>query len=84
MNIVKVLKSFDIFNSEAIRFLKQKALNIFLVETSADKSGSVNLYSDSNTININVINRPKTYNLLVSAKKRIEQKRAIEKQAAKL
>ncbi len=82
MNIFKVLKSFDIFNSEAIRFLANKALNIFLVETANVKHNGINLSADKNTININVINRPKTYNLLISAQKKIEQKRA--KQSAKL
>ena len=84
MNIIKVLKSFDIFNSDAIRFLKNKAINIFLLETSDKSVNSVNLASDKNSVNINVINRPKTYNLLVSAKRRIEEKRLKEKQAVKL
>ena len=84
MNIIKVLKSFDIFNSDAIRFLKNKAINIFLLETSDKSANSVNLASDKNSVNINVINRPKTYNLLVSAKRRIEEKRLKEKQAVKL
>ena len=84
MNILKVLKSFDIFNSEAIKFLTNKALNIFLLESGSDKTGSVGISSTSNAININVVNRPKTYRLLVSAKRRIEEKRAKEKQAVKL
>ena len=84
MNIIKVLKSFDIFNSDAIRFLKNKAINIFLLETSDKTGSSVNLASDKNAVNINVINRPKTYSLLVSAKRRIEEKRLKEKQAVKL
>jgi len=81
-NILKVLKTFDIFNSEAIRFLAQKTLNIFMIETNNKNLNGVNLSSDKNSININVINRPKTYNLLISAQRRIEEKRA--RQAAKL
>lgn len=84
MNIVKALKSFDIFNSDTVRFLKQKALNIFMIETGSDKVGSVSVSSDNNSININVINRPKTYNLLVSAKKRLDEKKLQEKRAVKL
>ena len=84
MSIVKFLKSFDIFNSETRRFLKDKALSIFLIENKNDKNGSVGVYSDKNTININVVNRPKTYRLLVCAKRRMEEKRAQEKLAAKL
>ena len=76
MNFIKVLKSFDIFNSEAIRFLANRALNIFSIETNNPNCSGVSLSSDKNTININVINRPKTYNLLISAQKRIEEKRA--------
>jgi len=82
LNIVKVLKTFDIFNSEAFRFLKDKALNIFLIETPNIMDNGVNLATDKNSVNINIINRPKTYNLLISAKKRLEEKRA--KEAAKL
>ena len=81
-NILKVLKSFDIFNSEAIRFLAQKTLNIFMIETNNKKFNGVNLVTDKNSININVVNRPKTYNLLISAQKKIEERRA--KQTAKL
>ena len=84
MNIIKILKSFDIFNSEAIRFLTNKALNIFLFETALDKKGSVSVSTVENAVNINVVNRPKTYKLLVSAKKRMDEKRAKEKQAIKL
>ncbi|MCR4880550.1 MAG: hypothetical protein K6A44_01170 [bacterium] len=84
MSILKFLKSFDIFNSEAIRFLKDKTLNIFLLESQGDKKGSVGLSSDKNAININVVNRPKTYRLLVSAKRRMEERRAREKQATRL
>ena len=82
MNILKVLKSFDIFNSEAIRFLKDKALNIFLIEAPNLKQSGVNLTTDKNSININIINRPKTYNLLISAQKRMQEKKS--KEAAKL
>ena len=82
--ILKVLKSFDIFNSEAVRFLKNKTLNIFLFESAADKNGSLGLSTDRNSININVVNRPKTYKLLISAKRRMEEKRAKEKQASRL
>lgn len=82
MKFLKVLKSFDIFNSEAIRFLTNKALNIFAIETNNPQYNGVNVSSDKNAININVINRPKTYNLLISAQKRIEEKRA--KMAGKL
>ena len=81
-NILKVLKTFDIFNSEAIRFLAQKTLNIFMLETNNKNINGVKLSTDKNSININVINRPKTYNLLISAQRRIEEKRA--GQAAKL
>lgn len=84
MNILKVLKSFDIFNSEAVRFLKDKTLNIFLFESKLDKKGSVGLSSDRNSININVVNRPKTYKLLISAKRRMDEKRAKEKMASRL
>ena len=84
MSIVRFLKSFDIFNSEAIRFLKDKALNIFLFETNSTSKGSVGISSDKNSININVINRPKTYKLLVSAKRRMDEKRAKEKHTIKL
>ena len=82
MNFLKVLKSFDIFNSEAIRFLTNKALNIFAIDTNSPQYNGVSVSSDKNAININVINRPKTYNLLISAQKRIEEKRA--KMAGKL
>ena len=82
MNFLKVLKSFDIFNSEAIRFLANRALNIFAIETFNSKHNGVNISMDNKAININVINRPKTYNLLISAQKRIEEKRA--KMAGKL
>ena len=84
MNILKVLKSFDIFNSEAVRFLRDKTLNIFLFDSIANKKGSVGVTSDRNSININVVNRPKTYKLLVSAKRRMEERRAKEKMASKL
>ena len=84
MNIIKVLKSFDIFNSEAVRFLKNRALNIFLVESPSLNQSGVNLSSDNNSININVINRPKTYNLLISAQRKIEAKKQAAKQVAKL
>lgn len=84
MSIVKFLKSFDIFNSEARRFLTNKALSIFLIENKNDKNGSVGVFSDKNTVNINVVNRPKTYRLLVSAKRRMDEKRALEKQTAKV
>ena len=84
MSILKLLKSFDIFNSEAVRFLTQKALNIFLIETKFDKTGAVRVSSDKNSININIVNRPKTYKLLVSAQRKIEQRRAQERQVAKL
>ena len=80
-NILRVLKTFDIFNSEAIRFLAQKTLNIFMIETNNNTINGINLSTDKNSININVVNRPKTYNLLISAQKRIEEKRA--QQAAK-
>ena len=80
-NILRVLKTFDIFNSEAIRFLAQKTLNIFMIETNNKTINGINLSTDKNSININVVNRPKTYNLLISAQKRIEEKRA--QQAAK-
>lgn len=76
MNFLKVLKSFDIFNSEAIRFLANRALNIFSIETNNSKYSGVSVETDKNGININIINRPKTYNLLVCAQKRIEEKRA--------
>ena len=75
MNFVKVLKSFDIFNSEAIRFLANRALNIFSIETGSPRNNGLNISMDKNSININVINRPKTYNLLVCAQKRLEEKR---------
>ena len=78
MNILKVLKSFDIFNSEAIRFFQQKAINIFLLETSNVKHKAVNIDMNKDEISINIINKPKTYNLLVSAKRRLEQKRQEE------
>lgn len=76
MNIIKVLKSFDIFNSETFRLLATKALNIFAIDTPNVKTGGVNVSTDRNAININIVNRPKTYNLLISAQKRIEEKRA--------
>ena len=84
MSIVKFLKSFDIFNSEAKRFLTDKALSIFFIENKSDKTGSVGIATDKKSINIHVVNRPKTYQLLISAKKRIEEKREKEKQLAKL
>lgn len=76
MNIIKVLKSFDIFNSETLRLLATKALNIFAIDTPSSKEGGVSVSTDRNAININIVNRPKTYNLLISAQKRIEEKRA--------
>jgi len=78
LNLVKVLKSFDIFNSEAFQLLKNKALNIFAIETANTQMNGVNLTTDKNSININIINRPKTYNLLISAKKRLDEKKAKE------
>lgn len=84
MSIVKFLKSFDIFNRETRRFWANKALSIFLIENKFDKNGSVGVVSDKNSININVVNRPKTYHLLISAKRRMEERRAKEKQMAKL
>ena len=78
MNIFKVLKSFDIFNRETLRFLKDKAINIFLNETNNLKQKGITLSSDNKSINVNIINKPKAYSLLISAQKRIEEKRAKE------
>jgi len=78
MNIFKVLKSFDIFNSEALRFLKDKAINIFLIETNNLKQKGITLSSDNKNINVNIINKPNAYKLLVSAQKRLQEKRANE------
>ena len=78
MNIFKVLKSFDIFNRETLRFLKDKAINIFLIETNNLKQKGITLSSDNKNININIINKPNAYNLLISAQKRIQEKRAAE------
>ena len=76
MNIFKVLKSFDIFNSETFRFLKDKAINIFLIETNNLRQKGITLSSDTKSINVNIINKPNAYNLLVSAQKRLQEKRA--------
>ncbi len=84
MKLIKVLKTFDIFNSEAFQFLKDKALNIFLIESNSTSQNGVNLVTDDKSVNINIINRPKTYKLLISAQKRIKEKRAKEKEAARL
>ncbi len=84
MSIVKFLKSFDIFNSETRRLLADKALSIFLIENKSDKVGSVGICTDKKAININVVNRPKTYRLLVSAKRRMEERREKEKKLAKI
>ena len=78
MNIFKVLKSFDIFNRETLRFLKDKAINIFLIETNNLRQKGITLSSDTKSINVNIINKPNAYNLLVSAQKRLREKRAAE------
>ena len=78
MNIFKVLKSFDIFNRETLRFLKDKAINIFLIETHNLRQKGITVSSNADTINVNIINKPKAYNLLISAQKRIQEKRAAE------
>jgi len=75
MKFATVLKSFEIFNRETVGFLKDKAVNIFLLETKNQTQKAVNLTSDKHSININVINKPKTYNLLISAQKKLEQRR---------
>ena len=82
MNILKVLKSFDIFNREAVKFFKDRIVNVILVNTEDKKLKGMNVNSTDKEININVVNRPKMYNLLMCAQRRCEQKRqmkAIEK-----
>lgn len=76
MKFVDVIKTFDIFNTETLRFLATKALNIFAIETPNSKINGVNLSQDKNSINISVVNRPKTYNLLICAQKKLEERRA--------
>jgi hypothetical protein len=79
MNILKVLKSFDIFNREAVKFFKDRIVNVILVNTEDKKLKGMNVNSNDEEININVINRPKMYNLLMCAQRRCEQKRRTEK-----
>ena len=81
MKLIKVLKSFDIFNSETFQFLKDKALNIFLIESANTKQSGIDLISDNTSVNINIVNRPNTYKLLISAQKRMQEKRAQQKKA---
>ncbi len=75
MNILKVLKSFDIFNREAVRFFKERIVNVVLINTEDKKLKGMNVSSSDAEININVINKPKMYNLLMCAQRRYEQKK---------
>ncbi|MDD3593410.1 MAG: hypothetical protein PHX18_02165 [Candidatus Gastranaerophilales bacterium] len=62
---MNILKTFEIFNRQAVKFLTDKVLNIFLVETKDKTHSGVSVNTSANVININVVNRPKTYNLLM-------------------
>lgn len=75
MNIIKVLKSFDIFNREAVKFFKDRIVNVILINTEDKNLKGMNVNSDDKEININVINKPKMYNLLMCAQRRCEQKK---------
>ncbi len=75
MNLLKVLKSFDIFNREAVKFFKDRIVNVILINTEDKELKGMNTNSNDKEININVINRPKMYNLLMCAQRRCEQKR---------
>ena len=79
MNILKVLKSFDIFNREAVKFFKDRIVNVILVNTEDKALKGMNVNSSDKEININVINKPKMYNLLMCAQRRCEQKRQLER-----
>ena len=82
MNILKVLKSFDIFNREAVRFFRDRIVNVILVSTEDKNLKGMSVASNDKEININVINKPKMYNLLMCAEYRRKQKKLEKKQYA--
>lgn len=80
---MNILKTFEIFNKETIKFLANRVINIFLLESSQDNTKRI--FVDNNKKNetqITVVNNPKVYNLLTSAmykqKKRLQENENIK------
>ena len=73
---MNILKTFEIFNREAIKVLTQRVINIFMLET-ASGNDIKGIFIDHNTKNetqITVVNNPKVYNLLTSTMYKTQKK----------
>jgi hypothetical protein len=65
---MNILKTFEIFNREAIKILAKRVFNIFLLETPEDNTKSILVnHNKNNETQITCVNNPKVYNLLTSA-----------------
>jgi hypothetical protein len=63
-----ILKTFEIFNREALKILAGRIINIFMLETPENKMKGIFVdHNKKNETQITVVNNPKVYNLLTSA-----------------
>ena len=77
-----IIKTFEIFNMEALSILKDKFLEIVMIETenifSSHRNNLFNIdFKKDNSVQITVINDSKTYDLLSNTWKRHNSRKKI-------
>jgi len=80
-----ILKTFDIFNAESVRIIRDRIVRFVLVETEnffASKSSIVTELDKDENAQITIVNNAKLYNLLENTWKR--HKKKLENESIKL
>lgn len=72
---MNIIKTFEVFNKEAVKLLKERVINIFLIDTgeNSNKGITVNI-NKKNETQVTVLNNQRVYNLLSSAMYKQKQK----------
>ncbi|MFA6989908.1 MAG: hypothetical protein WC197_07545 [Candidatus Gastranaerophilaceae bacterium] len=72
---VNILKTFEIFNREAMKILAKRVINVFMLETPEDSIKGIFVdHNKKNETQITVVNNQKVYNLLTSAMYKTQKK----------
>ena len=75
MKMMNIVKTFEIFNRQAIKILTKRVINIFMLETPEDDIKGIFVgHNQKNETQITVVNNEKVYNLLTSAMYKTQKK----------